>query len=222
MAFHRGGGRLATGAVLHLAARPLQRAAGVPRPVCPGRGQCWRGDPAPVPQRRAPLQADVARCEGGGRASPGGVPSHCSEGRLSSGAPPSPAARPLGWVSGSATHVLWARCAGVGAQHCALGLHALWGLRAAGAVGSRPRGGWPFTVVRSVWCQALSPTWPPVPWGRQPGFREPVCPGCGWCGHGDPAPALQRRAPLPAVVARCWGGGRASLGGVPFAVVRGI
>ena len=32
-------------------------------------------------------------------------------------------------------------CAGVGAQHCPLGLHALWGLRAAGVVGGRPRGG---------------------------------------------------------------------------------
>ena len=31
-------------------------------------------------------------------------------------------------------------CAGVEAQHCPLGLHALWGLRAAGVVGGRPRG----------------------------------------------------------------------------------
>ena len=45
---------------------------------------------------------------------------------------------------------------GVGAQHCPLGLHALWGLRAAGVVGGRPPGGWLATVVRGVWCQALS------------------------------------------------------------------
>ena len=31
-------------------------------------------------------------------------------------------------------------CVGVGAQHCPLGLHALWGLRAAGMVGGRPWG----------------------------------------------------------------------------------
>ena len=66
-------GRLRSGAVPPPAARPLERAARVPRPVCPGCGQCVRGDPAPVPQR-APLRAGVARCGGGGRGSPGGVP----------------------------------------------------------------------------------------------------------------------------------------------------
>ena len=73
-AFHRCGGRLVSGAVPPPAARPPERAARVPRPVCPGRGQCGRVDPAPAPQR-APLRAGVARCGGGGRASPGGVPS---------------------------------------------------------------------------------------------------------------------------------------------------
>ena len=73
-AFHCCEGRLVSGAVTPPAARPLERAAGVPRPVCPGCGRCRRGDPAPVPQR-APLRAGVARCGGGGRASPGGVPS---------------------------------------------------------------------------------------------------------------------------------------------------
>ena len=32
-------------------------------------------------------------------------------------------------------------CVGVGAQHCPLGLHALWGLRAAGVVGRPSPGG---------------------------------------------------------------------------------
>ena len=73
-AFHRCGGRLVSGAVPPPAARPPERAARVPRPVCPGCGQCGRVDPAPAPQR-APLRAGVARCGGGGRASPGGVPS---------------------------------------------------------------------------------------------------------------------------------------------------
>ena len=49
----------------------LERAARVPRPVCPGCGRCGRGDPSPAPQRE-PLRAGVARCGGGGRASPGG------------------------------------------------------------------------------------------------------------------------------------------------------
>ena len=74
VAFRRCEGRLVSGAVPPLAARPLERAARVPRPVCPGCGRCGRGDSAPAPQR-APLRAGVARCGGGGRASPGGVPS---------------------------------------------------------------------------------------------------------------------------------------------------
>ena len=76
-------------------------------------------------------------------------------------------------------------CAGVGAQYCPLGLHALWGMRAAGAVGGRPRGGWPATVVRGVWCQALSLPWPPVLWGGQPGFRVPCVPGAVGAGVGS-------------------------------------
>ena len=63
-----------SGAVPPRAARPLEQAARVPRPVCPGCGRCGRVDPAPAPQR-APLRAGVARCGGGGRVSPGGVPS---------------------------------------------------------------------------------------------------------------------------------------------------
>ena len=78
-AFHHCEGRLVSGAVPPPAARPLERAARVPRPVCPGCGRCGRGGPAPAPQR-APLRAGVARCGGGGRASPGGVPSNILRG----------------------------------------------------------------------------------------------------------------------------------------------
>ena len=85
-------------------------------------------------------------------------------------------------------------CVGVGAQHCPLGLHALWGLRAAGVVGGRPRGWWPATVVRGVWCQALSLE-------RAARVPRPVCPGCGWCGRGDPAPAPQRAPLRPGLLA---------------------
>ena len=73
-------------------------------------------------------------------------------------------------------------CVGVGAQHCPLGLHALWGLRAAGVVWWKgvPGGGWPATVVRGVWCQALSLPRPPVLWA---GCQGPLPTGCG-CGGG--------------------------------------
>ena len=67
-------GRLVSGAVPPPTARPLGQAARVPRRVCSGCGRCGRGDPALFPQR-APLWAGVARCGGGGTASPGGVPS---------------------------------------------------------------------------------------------------------------------------------------------------
>ena len=73
---------------------------------------------------------------------------------------------------------------GVGAQHCPLGLHALWGLRAAGVVGGRPQGGWPATVLRGVWCQALYLPGPPVLWSGEPGFRDPCVPGAVGAGVG--------------------------------------
>ena len=101
-------GRLVPGAVPPPAACPLGRAARVPRPVCPGCGRCGLGDPAQAP-RRAPMRAGVARCGGGGRASPGGGAVRRSEGGLGSGVPPLPAARPLGGLPGLAGHVLWAR-----------------------------------------------------------------------------------------------------------------
>ena len=75
-------------------------------------------------------------------------------------------------------------CVGVGAQHCPLGLHALWGLRATGVAGSRPRGGWPATVVRGAWCQALSLPRPPVLWSGRPGFCDPCVPGAVDAGVG--------------------------------------
>ena len=74
LACHRCEGRLVSGAVPPPAARPLERAARVPRPVCPRCGRCGRGDPAPAPQR-APLRAGFAGYGGGGRASLGGPPS---------------------------------------------------------------------------------------------------------------------------------------------------
>ena len=67
----------------------------------------------------------------------------------------------------------------MGAQHCYLGLHALWGLRAAGLVGGCPRGGrWPAIVVRGVWCQALPLSRLPAYWAGCWG-PPPTCGGRG-------------------------------------------
>ena len=92
-------------------------------------------------------------------------------------------------------------CVGVGAQHCPLGLHALWGLRAAGVVGGRPRGGWPATVVRGVWCQVLSLPRPPVLWSRQLGLRDPCVPGAVRAGVGTQPRPQSLRPCGPALLA---------------------
>ena len=93
VACHRCEGRLLSGAVPPPAARPLERAARVPQPVCPGFGRCGRGDPEPAPQR-APLRASVA-CLLVAEGRPRGGACHRCGGRLVSGAVPPPAARPL-------------------------------------------------------------------------------------------------------------------------------
>ena len=146
------------------------------------RDLCVRGA---APQR-APLRAGVARCGDGGRASAGGGAFHRCEGRLRSGAPPHPTARPLGGLLRSATHVLWARACGCGGPTLSP-----WPARPVGAacrgVGGGPSpggGGWPATVVRGVWCQALSLPRPLVLCGRQPGYRNPCVPGAVGAGVG--------------------------------------
>ena len=73
VACHGCEGRLTSGAFPPPAAHPLERAAGAPRPVCPGFGCCGSGVPAPAPQR-APLRAGVARCGGRRKGVPGGGP----------------------------------------------------------------------------------------------------------------------------------------------------
>ena len=183
LACHRCEGLLVSGAVPPLAARPLGRAAGVPRPVCPGCGCCRRGDPAPAPQR-APLRAGIARCGGGGRASPGGVPFAVVRG-VSGQALPLPRLPAIRACCRGPLHTCCGRrCAVVGAKHCPLGLHALRGLRAAGVVGGRPRGGWPATFVRCIWCQALFLPRSPILWDGQPGFRDLCVPGAVVAGLG--------------------------------------
>ena len=140
VACHRCEGRLVSGAVPPPATRPLERAARVPRPVCSGCGRCGRGDPALAPQR-APLRAGVARCGGGGRASLGGVPSTIVRGV--SGQALCLPQLPAHWAGfwGPPPTCCGRGCVGGGAQHCPLGLHAPWGLRAAGWWGAVPGGG---------------------------------------------------------------------------------
>ena len=147
-----------TGAVPPLAARPLGRAARVPRPVCPSCGWCGRGDPAPAP-RRAPLRAGIARRRGGGRASPGGGAVRRCEGHPESGAPPPQAARPplvryrcavgaglRAWVPAQAP---WSACPMGG---CApRGWRGASGFRRPLFPAARPLGGLPGPAGRVPW-----------------------------------------------------------------------
>ena len=202
-----------SGAVPPPAARPLERAARVPRPVCPGCGRCGRVDRAPAPQR-APLRAGVARCGGGGRASPGGGVFHRCEGRPASGAVPPPAVRPLE----RAVRVPRPVCPGCG--RCGRGDPALAPQRAPlragvallGGGGRASPGGGAFHHCEGRLVSGAVPPPAARPPERAARLPRPVCPRCGRCGRGIPAPA-PRRAPLRAGVARRWGGGRASPGG---------
>ena len=172
-----------SGAVPPPALRPLGRAAGVPRPVCPRCGRCGRGDPAPAPQR-APLRAGIAHCGGGERASPGGLPSTL-RGASEVRRPPSLDFLPAGWAVG----VRYPRAVGAGVWVWGPSTVPLactpcggWVLR--GWWGAVLGGGWPATVVRGVWCQALSLPEPPVLWSGQPGLRDPCVPGAVGAGVG--------------------------------------
>ena len=220
-AFHRREGRLVSGAVPPPAARPPERAARVPRPACPGCGRCGRVDPAPAPHR-APLRAGVARCGGGGRASPGGVPSTVVRGAWCQALfLPRPRSSSGACSQGSVTRVSRVRsmraCGpSTGLTACALAGRrcSLWGWRK-----GVPGGGAFHRCEGRLVLGAVPPpaARPPERAARVP---RPACPGRGRCGRVDPAPAPQR-APLRAGVARCGGGGGAPPWGVPATVVRG-
>ena len=210
-----------SGAVPPPAARPLERAARVPQPVCPGCGRYGRVNPAPAPQR-APLRACVARCGGGGRASPGGVPSTVVRGAwcqaLSLPRPPVLWSGQPGFrdpcVPGAVDAGVWTQHRPHSVRPCGPALLAV------GVAEGRPRVGClpPCCEGRLVSGAVPPPTARPLE--RAAGVSRPVCPGCGRCGRVYPAPGPQR-APLRAGVARCGGGGRAYLGGVPSTVVGG-
>ena len=220
VACHRCEGRLVSGAVPPPAARPLERAARVPRPVCPGCGWCGRWDPAPAPQR-APLRAGVARCWAGGKGVPGGGAFHHCDGRLRSGAVPPLTARPLGGLLGSATHVLWARVCGCGGPALSPWTACPVGAACRGGGGGPSPGGMACHRCEGRLVSGAVPPPAARPLEQAARVPRPVCPGRGRCGRGDPAPAPQR-APLRASVPRCGGGGRASPGRVPSTIVRGV
>ena len=209
-----------SGAVPPLAVRPLDRAARVPRPVCPGCGRCGRGDLAPAPQR-APLRAGVARCGGGGRTSPGWPPSTIVRGVWCQALSlPRPSVLWGGQPGFRVPVVPGAGGAGVGTQHRSHSACALAGRRCSpwGWRKGVPGGGAFHRCERRPVSGAVPPLAARLP-ERAARVPRPVCPGCGRCGGGDPAPAPQR-APLRAGVARCGGCGRASPGGVLSTVAR--
>ena len=107
------------------------------------------------------------RCAQGGRRKgvPGGGAFCRCEGRLGSGAPPPPTARPPGGLSGSATHVLWARVCACGGPAlapwlvCPVGGCAPWGwwgasgFRRAPFPAARPLGALPGPAGHVLWAR---------------------------------------------------------------------
>ena len=143
---------------------------------------------------------------------PGGDAFHRCEGRLRSGAPPPPTACPLGGLSGSATNVLWARVCGCGGLTLSPWPACPVGAACRGGGGGPSRGGVAYHRCEGRLVSGAVPPPAARPLGRAAGVPRPVCPGCGGCRRGNPAPAPQR-APLRAGVAHCGGGGRAFPGG---------
>ena len=127
----------------------------------------------------------VARCGGGGWASPGGrLP-------VLRGAPgvrrcPSPGRSSSGACSqGSATRVSRARSVrAVDPAPAPQRVPLRAGVARCGGGGRAARGGVPSTVVRGAWCQAPSLPRPLVLRSVQPGFRDPRVPGAVGAGSG--------------------------------------
>ena len=153
------------------------------------------------------------RCEPWGwrKGVPGGDLVRRCEGHLGSGAPPHPAARPLGGLPGPTTHWLRVRGgAGVGTRHqphsarlCELAL------RAVGAGRGRP-GAAPPAWVWGVPGQALPHPRLPALWA---GCRGPLPTGCGCGGIWAWGPVTNPTARALA----CCGGGTRAPGGAPLA-----
>ena len=181
--------------------------------MCPEHRCCGHGGPGAGPSARA-LASRRCAVWGLREGVPGGMPCAVVRGvRGQALVPPR-----LPGLRAGCRGLLPTCCgrgrAGVGAQHCSFGLHAL---RRAACRGGwweavpGGGGGWPSTVVRGVWCQALSLSRLPVPAGRRPGpvarlsQARVVCEAALWprfhtgqragtlpAGGADPAGALPR------------------------------
>ena len=195
-----------SGAVPPPAARPLERAARVPQPVCPGCGRCGRVDPAPAPQR-APLRAGVARCGGGGKASPGGVPSTVVRGAWCQALSlPRPPVLWSGQPGFRDPRVPGAVGAGVGTQHRPHSVRPCGpALPAVGVAEGRPRGGAFHHCEGRLGSGAVPPPTARPLLGGLPGFV--VCVRCVWCLCRAFRGALCRSSlgppVLPSLVSRC-------------------
>ena len=129
-----------------------------------------------------------------GRSRGGAV--HRCEGRLTSGAPSPPAARPLGGLSGPTTHVLWARVCGCGSPALFPWLACPAGAACRAGGGGLSPGGAAFHCCGGRACGVRRcPSSAARALGWAAGAPRPVCPGCGWCGRGYPATSPTACAP---------------------------
>ena len=168
-----------------------------PSPGCPSSGagsqgsatrvsrvrSAWAWGPSTGPTVCAPAGRRCALW-GWRKGVPGRGAFRRCEGRLRSGAPPPPAARPLGGLSGSATHVLWARVCGCGGRALSPWLACPMGAACHGGGGGLSPGG-----VACHRCEGrlVSGAVPPPaarPLGRAAGVRRPCVPGAVGVGLG--------------------------------------
>ena len=189
-AFHCCEGRLRSGTVPPLIARPLGGLFGSATHV-PWARVCGCGGPTLSPWPARPVGA---ACRGGGGGpSPGGWPATVVRGVWCQ--PLSLPRPPVLWSGQPGFRdpcVPGAVGAGVGTQHRPHGVRPCGpALLAVGLAEGRPRGGVPSAVVRGAWGQAPPPPRLPILWA---GCRGSLATGCGcWgCGRGDPSPTPQR------------------------------
>ena len=191
-----------SGAVPPPAARPPGRAAWVPQPVCPGCGRCGRGDPAPA-QQRAPLRASIARCRGGGRASPVGVPFAVVRGVWGQALPLPRLPALRAGCRGPLPTCCGRGCADAGALHWPRGSRALWGAARHGGGGGRLGSGAPSYLLPALWAGCRGPL--ATCCGRGCGCVR--CLWCLWCLCGACCGAWCRLSPValvpPSPVLRC-------------------
>ena len=112
--------------------------------------------------------------------------------------------------------------AGVGTQHWPHSVRPDGpALLAVGVAEGRPQGGVPPTIVRGVWCRALSLPRLPLLWSGQPGFCEPCVPGAVGAGVGNQHRPHSGRPCGLALLAVGVAEGRPR-GGLPSTIVRGV